>query len=228
MARSRLALAVFAAAAALALGAGAGMRRAAAPEFPRLSELQTGPFAFQDLVLAAAGFRASAADLAWVELLQYAAGDAPPAYQDVKGKPYTYLKEMCLRVARLDPAFHRAYLYGAGMLGWFRGVERPDEAAQLLEEGLRRSPEDPQFALYLAALAFKKSGDTDKMIALLESSFDRPDTPTMMKTILANIRQSRGEKAAALALWERILANERDASEHGRARAKIRELRGAR
>jgi len=221
----RPALAVFAAAAALTLAAGAGMRRSAPPDFPRLAELQTGPFAFQDLVIAATGFRASAADLAWVQLLQYGAGLEPAGYEDDKSKPYTYMKEMCLRVTRLDPSFHRAYLYGAGFLGWFRGVERPDEAAALLAEGQRRSPEDPQFSLYLAALAYKKAGDVDKMIAVLETAFDRPDTPTLMKTVLANIRQSRGENAAALDLWLRILANERDAGEHARARLKIQELR---
>lgn len=210
---------------ALALFAGSRMGRLHEPRFPRLAELRTGPFAFQDAALAAAGFRAPAADLAWIQLLQYAAGGVPEL-PDRPGHPYEHLKELSLRVTRLDPSFHRAAFFGAGILAWFHGIERPDEAAELLNEGMRRSPEQPMYALYLAAIAFKKQGDTDRMIALLESSFDLPETPSTMKAILANLRQSRGELREALALWERILESDRDRSEHARARTKIAELRG--
>lgn len=217
-------LAVAAASFALALFAGTRMRRLHEPRFPRLAELRAGPFAFSDTALAAAGFRAPAADLAWIQLLQYTAGSLPEL-PDRPGHPYEHLAGMSLRVTRLDPSFHRAVLFAAGILAWFRGVERPDEAAELLNEGMRRHPEQPLYALYLAALAFKKLGDTDRMVALLESSFDLPETPTTMKAILANLRQSRGEYREALALWERIRASERDRSEHGRAKAKIAELK---
>ena len=104
---------------------------------------------------------------------------------------------MSLRVTRLDPSFHRAALFASGILAWFHGIERPDEAADLLNEGMRRSPEQPLYALYLAAIAYKKVGNTDRMIALLESSFDLADTPATMKAILANLRQSRGEIPAS-------------------------------
>lgn len=208
----------------LALYSGARMRRLHEPRFPRFSELKAGPYAFSDAALAVAGFRAPAADLAWIQLLQYMAG-ALPEVADRPGHPYEHIGTMSLRVTRLDPSFHRAVLYGAGILAWFGGIERPDEAAELLHEGMRRSPEQPLYPLYLAALSYKKQGDTSRMIALLESSFDLPETPTTVKAILANLRQSRGEHREALVLWERIRANERDRSEHGRAKAKIAELR---
>lgn len=208
----------------LALFAGSRMRRLHQPRFPPLAELRGGPFALQDAALAAAGFRAPAADVAWIQLLQYAAGGVPEL-PDRPGHPYEHLADLSLRVTRLDPSFHRAALFGAGILAWFHGVERPDEAAELLHEGMRRAPEQRLYALYLAALAYKREGDTARMIALLESSFDLPETPTTMKAILANLRQSRGEYREALALWERIRANERDASEHGRAKKKIAELK---
>lgn len=208
----------------LALFAGARMRRLYEPNFPPLSELKTGPFAFSDASLAAAGFRAPAADLAWIDLLRYTAGSLPE-YPDRPDRPYEHLGELSLRVTRLDPSFHRSVLFAAGILAWFHGIERPDEAAELLHEGMRRTPEQPLYGLYLAALAYKKQGDTNRMIALLESSFDLPETPATMKAILANLRQSRGEYREALTLWRRILANDRDRSEHARAKAKIVELR---
>lgn len=217
--------AVLAASVLAVAGAGVLLRRAHDPRLPPLSELRSGPFAMQDATLAAGGFRAAAADLAWIQLLQYAAGNAAPGLEDEPGKPYSRMKELSLRVGRLDPSFHRALLYGAGMLGWFHGVERPDEAAEILEEGMRRSPEQPSYALYLAALAFKRKGEADKMIALLESVFDDPQTPTTMKTILANIHSGRGDDARALVLWERLLANPRDEAEHPRARHEITKIR---
>lgn len=209
---------------ALALLAGSRMRRLHEPRFPPLGELKTGPFAFRDAALSVAGFRAPAADLAWIQLLQYAAG-AMPEFPDRPGRPYGHLAELSLRVTRLDPSFHRAVLFASGILAWFHGVERPDEATDLLDEGIRRCPEQPLYALYLAALAYKKQGDANRMIALLESSFDLPETPSTMKTILANLRQSRGEYREALALWTRIQNSDRDRSEHARAKVKIAELR---
>ncbi|MEQ1918900.1 MAG: tetratricopeptide repeat protein [Elusimicrobiota bacterium] len=208
----------------LALFAGSRMRRLHEPRFPRLIELKAGPFAFQDAVLAVAGFRAPAADLAWIQLLQYTAGGVPEL-PDRPGHPYEHLANLSLRVSRLDPSFHRAVLFASGILAWFHGIDRPDEAAELLNEGMRRSPEQPLYALYLAAIAYKKQGDTDRMVALLQSSFDLPDTPSMMKSILANLRQSRGEYREALSLWERIRDSDRDRSEHTRAKVKIAELK---
>lgn len=214
-----------AAAGLLAVSAFAASRldRLKAPKFPPLSGLQGGPFVFQDATLAVTGFRAAAADLAWIQLLQYAAGGVPEL-PDRPGHPYEHLGPLSLRTARLDPSFHRAVLFGAGILAWFHGVERPDEAAELLHEGMRAAPEQPLFPLYLAALAYKKQGDQAKMIGLLESGMDSPDTPAQMKAILANIYESRGDRAKAAATWKRILANERDASEHARAKLKLREL----
>jgi len=208
----------------LALFAGSNMRRLYDPRFPHFSELKPGPFAFTDATLTAAGFRAPAADLAWIQLLQYTAGSVPEL-QDRPGHPYEHLAPMSLRVSRLDPSFHRALLFGAGILAWFRGIERPEEAVEILNEGMRRSPEQPLYGLYIAAIAYKQQGDRTRMIELLESSFDLPDTPTTMKAILANLRQSHGEYREALSLWERIRANPRDSAEHGRAKAKIVELR---
>ena len=216
-------LAVAAVCGAVALSAGSKMS-ARAREFPSLSELPATPFSLQDAALTSCGLRAAAADLAWVQLLQYGSGSPGEMPPDRPGRPYDHLLTLALRVVRLDPSFHRAYLYGAGILGWFHGVERPDEAASLLEEGLRRDPGDPHYSLYLAALAFKKKGEADKMIALLEATFDDPQTPSQMKAILANTRKARGEYEKAIGLWERVLENPRDASEHPRARQQLSEL----
>lgn len=215
-----LALAAFAAAAGLSAALEARRPRPA----PALAELEPTPFAFRDSVLAAAGLRAMAADLAWVQLLQYMAGNLPEI-ADRPGRRHDRVLELSRRVFRLDPSFRRAVLYGASVLGWFEEVDRPAEAALLLEEGIRRVPEEPLFKLYLAALAFKRQGQDERMVALLERAFDDPTTPSTMKAILASLYARRGDDERALATWQRILANPLDAAEHPRARERSAALR---
>jgi len=221
--RTTRALAAAAFAAALSLGADLPMSRAARV-FPSLSELPQTPLSFQDVSLVSTGFRAAAADLAWVQLLQYAA-EGLPELADPPGHGYVHLKDLTLRVTRLDPSFHRAYLFGAGILGWFRGVDAPDQAVEILEEGRRLDPGQKMYDLYIAALAYKKAGDYQRMIRLLDSIYDDPQTSPQLRAILANIHKSRGEYELALRIWEDMLDHERDASEHARARLQIPELK---
>lgn len=215
-----------AAALAVAAAASVAMERRRPWAFPSLAELEPTPFAFRDAVLASAGLRAAAADLAWVQMLQYMAGNLPEAPADPPGRKHDRLLSLARRVIRLDPSFHRGALYGASVLGWFEDVDRPDEAARLLEEAIRLDPAEPLYRLYLAALAFKGRGEDARMVALLEASFEDPLTPSTMRAILANLYERRGERAKALRTWRRILAEPRDEGEHGRARRKIDELTG--
>lgn len=216
-------LGVAALGAALALAAQPAMIRGARA-FPPLSTLPSTPYGLQDAALASAGLRACAADLAWVELLQYTAGglkDLP----DKPDAPFAYIKPMAERVVRLDPAFHRAYLFGAGVLGWFKDTHQYDDAVDLLREGMRDDPGQPLYSEYIAALAFQKHGDTAQMIEILQSAAADPKSPIEMKAILANIYKTQGEYAKALALWEEMLDNENDAREWPRARGQMADIR---
>jgi tetratricopeptide (TPR) repeat protein len=213
---------VFAAGAAAVLAAGVGLR--ASRSFPPLSELPSTPYALQDASLAASGLRAAAADLAWIQLLQYAAGGLPEIV-DAPGRPYDHLKTLCLRVARLDPSFHRAYLYGASLLAWFNNISRTDEAVELLQEGMRRDPGQPLYSVYIAALAYRNRGEADKMIAVLEPTLNDPQSPIEMKAIIANLYKTRGEYEKALALWTGMLEHESEAREWPRARIQVDEIK---
>jgi len=211
---------------------GAGLALAVSPalirgarKFPPLSTLPSTPFSLQDAAMAAAGLRAAAADLAWIELLQYSAGGLTEL-TDAPGREFEYVKPLTERVVRLDPSFHRAYLYGAGMLGWFRNLQRYDDAIDLLQQGLRDDPGEPLYAEYIAALAYQKRGDTAKALEILEPLADDPRSPVTMKEILANLYKSNGEYAKALAVWEAILDDEGQSSQWPRARQQIAEIRG--
>ena len=195
-----------------------------ARSFPPLATLPSTPYSLQDAALVSAGLRAPAADLAWVQLLQYSAGGLADL-EDKPGAAFTYIKPMAERVVRLDPAFHRGYLYGAGVLGWFKNVQQYDDAVDLLREGMRNDPGQPLYSEYIAALAFQKHGDTAKMLAILETAAADPHSPIEMKAILANIYKKQGEYAKALSLWEEMLDNEDEAREWPRARGQIADIR---
>ena len=221
--RSTRALLAAAASAALAVAADGPLSRGA-HAFPSISTLPATELIPQDVAFASAGFRAAGADMAWVQMLQYSAGNLP-AVPDENGAGYSRLKDLALRVVRLDPSFHRAYTYAAGILGWFHGVDRPDDAVAILQEGMRLDPGQRMFPMYIAALAYQKKGDSQSMTRLLDAAYDDPQTSPPMRAILANLHKSRGEYDKALAIWEDILSGDRDATEHGRARVEIPQLK---
>ncbi|MDE2038530.1 MAG: hypothetical protein KGO96_03325 [Elusimicrobia bacterium] len=217
------ALAVFALSAVVAVAVDGPLGRLSR-RFPPLTELPATPFCAQDAALVELGFRAAAADLAWVQMLEYM-GNGLPQLPDAPGHPYAHIAVLASRIVSLDPSFHRAYLYGASVLGWFPQVARPEQAVALLQEGLRRDPGQRLYLLYIAALAYKKEGDVPKMIALLDSTLKDPGTPTLMKEILANLYKSQGRYAKALEIWRDILDDPAAASDHPRARLQIEEIR---
>jgi tetratricopeptide (TPR) repeat protein len=219
----RKALVVFALSAAIALAADAALVRTV-PIFPPLSELPATPFTTRDAALASAGLRSAAADLAWIQLLQYA-GHGLDEIKDGRDSALPSLQLLTQRVVRLDPSFRRAYLFGASILAWAPEVNRPDQAVELLEECLRRQPGEKLCSLYLGALAFQRKGDAGKMITLLESTLDDPRAPVMMRPLLANIYKERKDYLKALKLWEIILDDERAPNDHARAVKQIGELK---
>jgi hypothetical protein len=216
-------LGVAALGAALALGVQPVMIEGAR-KFPSLSTFPTTPYTLEDVALTSVGMRAAAADLAWIQLLQYSAGGMIEM-TDAPGKSFEYIKPMTLRVVRLDPSFHRAYLYGASVLGWFHTVERYDDAVEILHEGMRNDPGQPLYSEYIAALAFQKKGDTAKMMEILVAAAADPRSPIEMKAILANLYKKRGDYARSLALWEEMLDNPDEAREWPRARLQAADLR---
>jgi tetratricopeptide (TPR) repeat protein len=217
-------LLIAAVAAAVALSADAALVRSV-PDLPPLSELPSTPFTTRDAAFASAGLRRAAADLAWIQLLQYA-GHGLDEIKDGRESSLPSLLPLALRVVRLDPSFKRGYLFAASILGWAPEVNRPDQAVALLEECLRREPGEKLCSLYLGALAFQKKGDTGRMVSLLESTLDDPRAPLMMRPLLANIYKERKEYAKALKLWEIILDDERAGNDHARAVKQIAELKG--
>jgi tetratricopeptide (TPR) repeat protein len=192
--------------------------------FPPLQELVSGPHSLEDVAMIVGGFRSVAADVAWIQLLQNVSGNGPLG-EDAQ-KPLPTLKEDTLRVVRIDPYFHRAYLFGAVILAWFKSVDRPEEALEILQEGIRNNPNYWVFRSTVGAIVYKKKEDFPQVAHLLEDAVSQPDCPGLIKAILANTYKSMGQYRKALEVWGVVLDDPDNADYHARARNQIRELEG--
>jgi len=199
------------------------------PSFSRPLGSEGGFRDFGGLLL---GLRRLTADIAWLSVLQYygsheAAGheEDHESRQAFGAGRYAALKDMVMRTVRLDPHFHFAYLYGAGSLAF--NLDRYDEALELLQDGIQRNPNYWKFRLYVAAIVWKKKGEYDNMIPLLEEAIAYPDCPTLVKSSLANIHKARKNYARALQIWLNVLETEHsDAVYRQQAEDQIGQLRG--
>ncbi len=169
------------------------------------------------------GLRRLSADLAWIDVLQYyGSHEEETEHKDedehegehvhepgrecphcLKWGEYKELLSRCQAIIRLDPYFHYAYLYGSGALAF--NHNRFDEAVELLDEGVQNNPQYWRFRLYLAAIAYIRKAEYDKIIPLLEQVAFDLEAPTMIRNILAQIYEKKGEYYKAKLLWEYIL-----------------------
>jgi tetratricopeptide (TPR) repeat protein len=186
---------------------------------------------FRDLSGLGFGMRRLTADIAWLSVLQYYGTHAEAdEHQSLEGGNmgaghYPLLKKMILRVVRLDPNFHFAFLYGAGSLAF--NLEKYDEATELLEEAVRRNPTYWKYRTYIAAIVWKKKGEFDNLIPLLEDAITYPDCPILVKSSLANIYKKRGNIKRALEIWLDVLESDNlDTTYRAQAEGQIEELRG--
>ena len=119
--------------------------------------------------------------------------------QEARRGMHPDLLNLTLRVVRLDPHFHYAYLFSGGALAW--NYDRTDEALEILREGIRNNPDYWQFHLYISAIIYKKNLKSGEMIALLEEAVRQKDAPNMVRVILANYYEKMGRLADALKIW---------------------------
>jgi len=119
--------------------------------------------------------------------------------QEARRSMHPDLLNLTLRVVRLDPHFHYAYLFSGGALAW--NYDRTDEALEILREGIRNNPDYWQFHLYISAIIYKKNLRSGEMLALLEEAVRQKDAPNMVRVILANYYEKMGRLADALKIW---------------------------
>lgn len=193
------------------------VRRLFHDPFPRFDQLPAGPYDLEDAGIVACGFRSVAADVAYVQFLAYLGGPQLPI-EDPK-RNYDLLGTFALRVTRTNPYFRRAYVESAGILAWFKGIDRPDEAIEILEEGIPYNPDYWPLRSYIAAIGYKKADKFDKMTQMLEQAIRDPGCPLLLKEILAGAYKSHRRYRDAIRIWLTVV-NDPRAGESSVERAK--------
>jgi len=191
-------------------------------EYPLLKETILERYALQDSILILMGFRNLASDIAWIQLIQYTSS-RHSELNDSEGMLYGLFKQHALRVIRIDPYNRPAYLFSAGILAWFRPINRPREAIDVLREGLRYDPTYWQYTLYIGAIAYTREGNIQKMMDMMVLAITHPDCPAHVKQLVANVSKKHGYYDKAISIWKNVLDS--DSIDYwDRARREIQEI----
>ena len=217
---------------------------AAAPfrsPFPPPYELRT-PLdgASGDMMALAAGARRLFADLWFVRLMQYYgtkefAGEVEVPPELLKAMPgadaddlaygrgkYPSFLPLARHILEVDPYFSAAGLYGAGALAF--NMDRPAEAEELLNFGLKYSPKEWRFLTLLAAIGYSKAKDPAAVAATIRPLLKDPDCPVMLKQLAAFLNKRAGNYAAAAAIYADIAATSKDGAYVANAKKELEKL----
>ncbi|MFQ3675406.1 MAG: hypothetical protein SNJ64_02545 [Endomicrobiia bacterium] len=203
------------------------------------------------------GLRKVVSDIAWIQLLQYYGTD----YYELKDEntpeeniaftkylnehasshdhcehrtkiqPGRYKKflQYCQRVIRLDHNFSFVYFYGSGALAW--NLERPDEALDLISEGIKNleyqkydsNSDYWTLILYQSAIIYKKGEKYKELIGEIEKIVAKGKAPNLVKSILANLYKKFEQYDNAIKVWQDILSTG-DPEYFVRAQQQIQEI----
>lgn len=205
----------------------AGISRQFSFPYPPFNTLPQNETYLYDIGIIMLGMRRIAADIAWVQLMQYYARGRMTKEEQLEIEYHDYIKNnhahddghsrgsfhpdfnrdsehenlyaKTLRVVHLDPFFHYAYIYSSGALAW--NLKRYDEAYKLLRLGMQNDPTHWRYAEYLGAIMYKEKGDVRHMVRSLEKIVTYKGCPNLIKAILANYYKKIGEYYKSLKLW---------------------------
>jgi len=188
-------------------------------KFPSLDKLILSEFFVNDLGFILFGSRRAAADLGYIQYLQYystppakSMGEGPsfnlarsplsfkvfakPFLDEKVSGPYPRLYEIFLRILRLDPFFNSAVMEGGCVLAF--NHNRVKQALSLLKEGLDWDPFFHRYRLYMTAILYQYQGKEEKLVDLLYQVIRYPDCPVLLERTLGNLllKYSRTEEAA--------------------------------
>ena len=188
---------------ALATGAH-GIEKKFEWRYPPLNELVVTNYYTQDLGVLLLGSHRLAADIAYIQLLQYYGEEKgnddseenEPHYEirpdgtkyyldETMVGVFPLLKELGTRYMRLDPFFNQAILEVAGSLAF--NQRRIDESLEFLKEAIQRDPSFYRYHLYMAAILYKNTGQDAKLIEVLERAVKDRDCPALFKLVLGNL-----------------------------------------
>jgi len=142
------------------------------------------------------GHRTMAADLAWLDALQY--------FGDVQNAKYSYsrLDGILDAVVALDPDFRYAYLFGGlALSSTLGGVEAADE---LLARGMVRFPDEWRFPFYIGVNAFFYLEDPSRAAEYIGAAAKLSGAPVYLAQLAVKLHSSARECDRSLQLIDEL------------------------
>jgi tetratricopeptide (TPR) repeat protein len=177
-----------------------------------LTYFPTGPW----VRVAALGRARLAADLCWLEAIQYYGkhrrGD----------QRYDYAETLFRTLTDLDPSFENAYVFGALVL--HGDAQAPAAAFALLEKGIERNPSSWRLAFEHGFLAYLESKDSRVAVKYLSTAARLPGAPPWVGRLAAFAATKAGDRELSLEMWRRVLENSENDEVRRIARSRLREL----
>jgi predicted Zn-dependent protease len=125
-------------------------------------------------------------------------------------------------ILEIDPNFTAAGLYGAASLAF--NMNRPGEAEELLNFGLKYSPREWKYLSVLAAIGYSKARSPRAVAEAIAPLLKDPDCPVMLKQQSAFLNKKAGNYAAAAAIYADIAATSKDTAYVNNAKRELEKL----
>ncbi|MFC1521946.1 tetratricopeptide repeat protein [Elusimicrobiota bacterium] len=196
-----------------------------------------------DIALVSSGLRLLMADIGMIRMLIYYGthlrhqhsdhnrnGHQDEEHEDwhkISGlKPtgmYTDLLSLTKHTLSLDPFFRHAILYGTGSLAF--NEKREYEATAIIKEAMEIDKTCWSYPMMLSAITYKQMGDHLHLLESLEKVRKRPECPSMLKNILANIYLKLHKYNEAIGIYEELLSTAEEQEYRDLAERKLAELK---
>lgn len=203
---------VLAALVAVASGVRVAADRAAASVPAHVAALPAIPF----LEVSALGYREAAADLAWLQAVQY--------YGEHRqgGNDFADFEHYVAAVNTLDPRFQHPYIFAA----FVAATEKQDlpGALALLRRGAQANPDSPVFPFEMGFLTYVEGGDQKAALHYMALSAQQPAGRERALRFMAFLNRRLGRLETSWMLWNDIYRSSRDPSMRSIAAASMRRL----
>jgi tetratricopeptide (TPR) repeat protein len=194
------------------LGLGLERARSSSVDPAELTYFPAGPW----VRAAALGRARLAADLCWLEAIQYYGKHRR------SDQRYGYAETLFKTLTDLDPSFENAYVFGALVLHGDAGA--PQAAYDLLDKGIAHNPSSWRLAFEHGFLAYLKSKDSRVAVEYLSRAARLPGAPPWVGRLAAFAATKAGDRDLSLEMWRRVLENSENDEVRRIARARLREL----
>ncbi len=142
------------------------------------------------------GFHAVAADLLWIQIVQYVGAHVET---DMK---FPQLAKALELATSLDPRFIEPYRLGGLFLLYF--ARQPQAAVSLLERGAAANPDHWELPHDLGRYYYLEVQDYDRALQWWERAAKLPDRPDYLPRFVARLYGRTGRAETVLELWSEL------------------------